>query len=116
MIATQTALVEAEDLPQVAPQLLDVVADAAHAELAEIREVLADLRGVEVELLGERLRRDGLDAGRVERVEATQVDRQPVGRQLGDLLIARPLFVNSQGLLEDGSAILRVLDLHKRRN
>ena len=52
--------IEAEDLPQVPAQVLDVVADAADAELAEIREVLANLRGVEVELLGQRLRRDRL--------------------------------------------------------
>ena len=51
--------IEAEDLPQVPAQLLDVVADAAHAELAERREVLADLRGVEVKLLGQRLRGHG---------------------------------------------------------
>ena len=82
------ALVEPENLPQVAAQLLDVVADAADAELAEIGEVLADLRRVEVELLGQRLRRDRPDAGRVERVEAAQVDRQPVGRQLGNRLDA----------------------------
>ena len=55
--------IEAENLPEVAPQLLDVVAHAADAELAEVREVLADLRGVEMELLGERLRGDRLDAG-----------------------------------------------------
>ena len=52
--------VEAEDLPQVAPQILDVVADAADAELAEVGQILANLRGVQVELLGERLRRDRL--------------------------------------------------------
>ena len=80
------ATVEAENLPQVAAQLLDVVADAADAELAEVREVLADLRGVEVELLGQRLRRHRAHAGRVERVQAAQVDRQPVGRQLGNRL------------------------------
>ena len=67
-------------------QVLDVVADAADAELAEVGEVLADLRGVQVELLGERLRRDRPDAGGLERVEAAQVDRQAVGRELGDLI------------------------------
>ena len=77
--------VEAEDLPQVPLQVLDVVADAAHAELAEVGEVLADLRGVEVELLGQRLRRDRLDAGGFELVQAAEVDRQPVGGELGDL-------------------------------
>ena len=78
--------IEAEDLPQVALQVADVVADAAHAELAEVREVLANLRGVQVKLLGERLRRDRPDAGIFERVQAAQVDRQPVGRELGDLI------------------------------
>ena len=55
--------IEAEDLAQVPLQIADVVADAADAELAEVGEVLADLRGVQVELLGERLRRDRLHAG-----------------------------------------------------
>ena len=45
-------------------QLLDVVPDAANAELAEVCEVLADLCRVQVELLGERLRRNGANAGR----------------------------------------------------
>ena len=84
------AAVEAEDLPQVRAQLLDVVADAADAELAEIGEILANLRGVQVELLGQRLRRDRLHAGLVERVEAAQVDRQAVGGQLRDRLEVRP--------------------------
>ena len=47
--------IEPEDHPQVALELLDVVADAAHAELAEVGEVLADLGGVQMELLGQRL-------------------------------------------------------------
>ena len=80
--------IEAENLAQVALQIADVVADAAHAELAEVREVLADLRGVQVELLGERLRGDRLDAGALELVEAAQVDRQAVGGELGDLIEA----------------------------
>ena len=67
-------------------EIADVVADAADAELAEVGEVLADLRGVQVELLGERLRRDGADARIFERVQAAQVDRQPVGRELGNLI------------------------------
>ena len=78
--------IEAEDLPQVALQIADVVADAADAELAEVGEVLANLRGVQMELLGERLRRDGADAGVLERVEAAQVDREAVGGELGDLI------------------------------
>ena len=78
--------IEAEDLAQVALQIADVVADAADAELAEVREVLANLRGVQVELLGERLRRDGADAGVLERVQAAQVDGKPIGGELGDLI------------------------------
>ena len=80
------AAVEAEDLPQVPPQLLHVVAHAAHAELAEVRQVLPDLGGVEVELLGEPLRRHRAHARRVERVQAAQIDREAVGRQLRDRL------------------------------
>ena len=80
--------IEPENLPQVALQIADVVADAADAELAEVREVLADLRGVQVELLGERLRRDRAHARAFELVEAAQVDRQPIGRELGDLVEA----------------------------
>ena len=70
-------------------QVLDVVADAADAELAEVREVLADLRGVEVELLGERLRRDGLDPGGLQLIEAAEVDRQAIGGQLGNRFAGR---------------------------
>ena len=86
MIADPDPAVEAEDLPQVRAQLLDVIADAAHAEFAEIGEILANLRGVQVELLGQRLRRNRLHAGIVERIQAPQVDRQPIGGQLGDRL------------------------------
>ncbi len=48
--------IEPQDHPQVALELLDVVADAADAELAEVGEVLANLRGVQMELLGQGLR------------------------------------------------------------
>ena len=80
--------IEAENLAQVALQIADVVADAADAELAEVGEVLADLRGVEVKLLGERLRRDGADAGVLEHVQAAQVDGKPVGGELRNLISA----------------------------
>jgi hypothetical protein len=65
-------------------ELLDVIADAPDAQLAEIREVLANLRGVEVKLLRQCLRRNRADARRVERAQASQIDRQTIGRQLGD--------------------------------
>src|SRR5439155_14066987 len=74
---------EAENLSKMPLEIADVVADAADAELAEIREVLPDLRRVEVKLLGEGLRRDRLDAGVFERRETPQIDRQPILCQLG---------------------------------
>ena len=80
--------IEPEDLAQVALQVPDVVADAAHAELAEVGQVLADLRGVQVELLGQRLRRDRPDARAVEHIQAAQVDGQAVGGELGNLVAA----------------------------
>src|SRR5687768_2323152 len=48
--------IKAEDLAQVPLEILDVIANAPHAEFAEIRKVLADLRRVEMELFGQRLR------------------------------------------------------------
>ena len=62
-----------------------VVADPAHAELPEVREVLPDLGGVEMELLGELARGHGLDSGLLQGVQAAQVDRQAVGRQARDM-------------------------------
>src|SRR4029079_17702779 len=85
--------IEPEDLPQVPSQVLHVVADAAHAKLAEVRQILANLRGIQPELLGEPLRRDGQYAGGIELGEAAQVDRQPVRGELGDLLWAGTWFV-----------------------
>ncbi len=58
--------IETEDLLQVPPQLLDVVPDAAYAELAEVRQVLPNLRRIQLELLGKRLRRNRADAHRIE--------------------------------------------------
>ena len=58
--------VESENLPQVLLEILDVVTDAADPELAEVREVFANLRRVQMELMRERLRRDGFHAVRVQ--------------------------------------------------
>src|SRR5690349_4757055 len=49
-------LVEAEDLAQSRQEAHDVVAAALLAETAEIAEVLADLRGRDIELFAQRLR------------------------------------------------------------
>ena len=78
--------VEAEYLRQVSPKLVHRVAYAARAELAEVREVFAYLRGVHVELVGERLRRDGLNARDREQVQTAKVDAQTAGRQLRNFL------------------------------
>ena len=75
-------LVEAQNLAKVTLQVAHVVADTADAEFAEIGQVLADLRSVQVELLGERLGGNGADTGAVERVQAPQIHRQTVGREL----------------------------------
>ena len=48
----------AEDLADLAEQRVDVVADPALAELAEAGEVAADLRRVDVRVVGELLGRD----------------------------------------------------------
>ena len=78
--------VEPQNLAQVAPQILDVIADAADPELAEIREVLANLRRVQVELLRQRLGGNRLDTGGIELVQATQVDGQAIGGQFRHLI------------------------------
>ena len=49
----------AQDAADLGDQRVDVVADAALAELAEGREVAPDLRRVDVRVLGDVLRRDG---------------------------------------------------------
>ena len=82
--------IQAEDLPQIPLEILDVIADATHAELAEVRQILADLGRVQMKLLGQGLRRDRTDAGVLELVEAAQVHRESVGGELGDLFEALP--------------------------
>src|SRR6185503_11280285 len=72
-------IVEPEYLRDVLAQIIDVVADAAHAKLAEVTKIFPDLRRVKIKLFGQRLRRDGFDSGGVKRVEATKVDTQAAG-------------------------------------
>ena len=79
--------VETENLPEVPLQILDVIADPADPKLAKIGEILANLGGVQVKLLGQCLRGDGIDGGLFELGQAPQVDRQAIGRELGDLLV-----------------------------
>src|SRR5204862_4183240 len=82
--------IEAQNLTQVALEVADVIADATHTEFAEVGEVLADLGRIEVELVGQRLRRDRPDPGALEQVETAQVNRQAVGGELGNLVEALP--------------------------
>ena len=68
--------VEAEDLSDILTELAHVVADAANAELPEVREIFPNLSGVEVEPLRQLLTGNGFDAEIEELVDASQVDRQ----------------------------------------
>jgi hypothetical protein len=47
--------VETENPRDVIAQVRYVVANSAHTKLAEVTKVFANLRGIEVELLGKRL-------------------------------------------------------------
>jgi hypothetical protein len=87
--------IETRDLPQVPPEILDVIADAAHAKLAEIRKVLPDLRRIQMKLLRQRLGRNRLHAAGIKLVQAAQVDRQAVRGQLGHLVGGLPPLVRS---------------------
>src|SRR5687767_10953861 len=87
--------IETQNLAEVAAQLLDVVPHASHAEFPEVREVLADLRGIEVELFGQRLRGDRLHAGGIELVQAAQIHGQAVRRQFRHLVGGLPPLVRT---------------------
>ena len=65
-----------QDLADLGDQRLDVVADAALAELAEAREVAADLRRVDVGVVRQFLRRDRLAAHLAGLGEDLQVARE----------------------------------------
>src|SRR4029453_12976179 len=86
--------IETEDLAQMATQILDVIAHTAHTELAEVREVLANLRGIELVPFRQRLRRDGLYSGGIELVEAPEVHRQAIGREFRHLFGCLPALVH----------------------
>ena len=65
-------------------QVGDVVADAARAVGAQVREVLAHLRRVHARRLGQRLRRDRGGPGFGDVDQRVQVDGQPADGRLGD--------------------------------
>src|SRR5207249_7794725 len=76
--------VEPEDLLELGLQPGHVVADAADAELPEVSEVLADLRRVQVESIGELLGGNGLHAVLLQLEETARIDRETTDRHLGN--------------------------------
>ena len=77
--------VEPQDARELRLETRHVIPDPAHAELAEVGEVLPDLGGVQSEALGQILGGDGLDPVLLELLEAPRVHRQTPDRHLGDL-------------------------------
>src|SRR5919205_775279 len=69
----------AQDLADLRDERVDVVADPALAELAEARQVAPDLRGVDVRVVAQLLRGDGLLAHLLRLREDLQVPRQARG-------------------------------------
>ena len=123
----------AQDLADLRDQRLDVVADAALAELAEAGEVAADLGRVDVRVLGEFLRGDRLaahlaglgqhlqvarEARRDAEREPLAVDDQPLGRVLLlDHLAHRPHSIEprpNRGFVEDKLGDDHAVDLDHR--
>ncbi len=70
-------------------EVLDVVADPAGAVGAEVREVLAQLGGVDAGLGGEVIGRARADALLGESVEGAQIDRKPGHGGVGDATLWR---------------------------
>ncbi len=74
----------AEFLGDLFEKLRDIVAQAARAERAEIRQVFAQLRGLDAGGLGERLAGNGADAVLTQPREAAQIDRKAINRLARD--------------------------------
>ena len=66
----------AQDLADLAEQRVDRVADTALAELAEVREIAADLRRVDVRVVGDLLRGDALLAHLLGLAQHLQIARE----------------------------------------
>src|SRR5512146_94752 len=71
-------------------QVLDVVTDPSDAVRTEVTQVLAELGGVDARHPRELVARDGAHPALTERVERTQVDREPGHRRLRDTARAAP--------------------------
>src|SRR5262249_2432965 len=65
---------QTENLHQMLAQILDVIPDAAYAEFAEIGQIFANLRRIEIELISHRLRRDSLPLEHRQFIQAAQID------------------------------------------
>src|SRR5215472_10110986 len=74
--------VEPQDALQLRLEPGHEVADAAHAELPEVGEVLPHLGGVQAEALRQLLGRDGLDAVLLELLQAARINGQTTHRHL----------------------------------
>ena len=87
--------VDPQDLPQGRGQLVDPIADAGMAELAEEREVLAHLGILDRQRLPELAARDGRLALALKRLELAEVEAHPphdrLGGQLHSLGLVWPL-------------------------
>ena len=107
-------VVDPEDMPQGVDQLLDAIADARMAELAEKREILADLRILDREGLAELAARDGLEALALIGLELPQVETHPPHNGLGGHLHSRGLALGVAHL-RVSLAEKRVLDIEYTR-
>ena len=96
----------AQDLADLRDERLDVVADAALAELAEARQVAADLGRVDVRVVRELLRGDRLLAHLLGLREHLQVARQARRHAERQPLARRPAAV-ALGLHRRSSSVLR---------
>ena len=84
-------VVDAEDMPERVDQLLDPVTDARMAELAEKRQILADLGILDRERLAELAAGDGRVALPLIGFELSQVETHPPDDRLGGHLHSRRL-------------------------
>lgn len=67
-------LVQSHDGSQASDELLDLVPDSADSEFAELSQIFADKCGREIELAGQRLGGDALDARSLQLSKAPQVE------------------------------------------
>ena len=74
----------AEEIADHLGELIDIVTEAAGAELAEVGEVLAELGGFDAGGAGEGFAADGLYFVFLETLQAAQVDAETIDRLAGD--------------------------------